>query len=177
MDLGPQNRAPFVTDVTRDLPELVGLIRAGHAGAAQQLRRILFAGVQFLLRRRLGRDDLDSETQCLLEVAIHAIQTDVSLEPEGVPRMVRRLIQQQCPEQIKPGAEAGAGAGLQQSVVEGILDGMSTVEREALRRCYVLGEAPESFLETLALTPREFLAIRARARAEFCSRKAKTNVA
>ena len=62
--------------------------------------------------------------------------------------MVRRLIQQQCPGQTKPDTETGANAGPPKEVVEGILDGMSPVEREALRRCYVLGEAPESFLET-----------------------------
>jgi hypothetical protein len=89
--------------------------------------------------------------------------------------MVRRLIQQRYPAQTRPAAEAGAWQG--QTVVEGLLDGMSSIEREALRRCYVLGEAPHSFLRRLSLTPHEFDAIRARARAEFSSRKAKANVA
>ena len=108
---------------------------------------------------------------------MHIIQTDASLQPDGVARMVRRLIQQQCPGQTKPDTETGANAGPRQEVVEGILGGMSPVEREALRRCYVLGEDPQSFLETLSLTLREFRAIRVRARAEFSSRNAKTNCA
>ena len=177
MDLGPQNRALFETDEAHDMAELVGLICAGYGGAAQQMRRILSPGVQFLLRRRLGRDDVDREVQSVLDAAIRTIQTDISVQANEVPRMVCRLIQQKCLGQTKPAAETVASAGPQQRVVEGILDGMSPIEREALRRCYVLGEAPESFLETLRLTPHEFRAIRGRARAEFSSRKAKTNVA
>src|SRR5438552_10792681 len=53
MNLGPQNRAPIVTHDAPDLAELLGLMRAGHAGAARQLHRILSPGVRFLLRRRL----------------------------------------------------------------------------------------------------------------------------
>jgi len=177
MDLDPQNRAPIVTHEAPDLAGLMGLIHAGHAEAARQLHRILSPGVQLLLRRRLGRKDVAREAQSVMEAAMHIIQTDTSLQPDGVARMVRRLIQQQCPGQTKPDTETSANAGPRQEVVEGILDGMSPVEREALRRCYVLGEAPESFLETLGLTLREFRAIRVRARAEFSSRRAKTNVA
>src|SRR6476646_4174118 len=176
MDLGPQDRAPIVTQEVPDLAELVGLIHSGHAGAAQQLHRILSPGVRFLLRRRLGRNDVDREAESVLETAIRTIQTDTSVPADGVPQMVRRLIQQQCPRQPKPATDPGDGAGPSQKVVEGILDGMSPVEREALRRCYVLGEAPETFLETLRLTLREFRAIQVRARAEFSSRNAKTNV-
>lgn len=177
MDLGPQDRASIVTHEAPDLAELVGLIRAGHAGAAQQLHRILSTGVRFLLRRRLGRNNVDREAESVLEAAIRSIQADISVPAYGVPQMVRRLIQQQCPGQPKPVTETGDGAGPSQKVVEGMLDGMSPVEREALRRCYVLGEAPETFLETLSLTLREFRAIQVRARAEFSSRKAKSNVA
>jgi hypothetical protein len=177
MDLGPQDRASTVTQEVPDLAKLVGLIHAGHAGAAQQLHRILYPGVRFLLRRRLGRNDVDREAESVLETAIRTIQTDTSVPADGVPQMVRRLIQQQCPGQPKPATETGDGAGPSQKVVEGILDGMSPVEREALRRCYVLGEAPETFLEILRLTLREFRAIQVRARAEFSSRNAKSNVA
>lgn len=177
MDLGPQNHAPIGTHEAPDLAELLGLIHAGHAGAARQLHRILSPGVQFLLRRRLRRNDVDREAQSVLQAAIHTIRTDISVRPDTVQRMVHRLIQQQCQGQTEPDTETGASAGTRQKVVEGILDGMSSVEREALRRCYVLGEAPESFLEKLRLTLHEFHAIRARARAEFSSRKAKANVA
>jgi hypothetical protein len=177
MDFGQKNRAPIVTHEVPDLAELVSLIHTGHAAAAQQLHRILSTGVRFLLQRRLGRIDVDREAESVLETAIRTIQNDISVRADGVPQMVRRLIQQQCPGQTKSAIETGATGGPWQEVVEGILDGMSPVEREALRRCYVLGEAPETFLDTLRLTLREFHAIRVRARAEFSSRKAKTNVA
>src|SRR2546430_10555548 len=166
MDLGPQNRA-LVTHQAPDFAELLGLIRAGHAGAVRQLHRFLSPGVRFLLRRRLGRNDVDREAQSVLEAAIHAIQTDISVQSDAVPRMVRQLIHQQCTRQTKPATETVARDWPRQRVVEGILDEMSPVEREALRRCYVLGEAPESFLESLRLSLHEFLAIRSRARATF----------
>jgi hypothetical protein len=177
MDFVPQDRVPVASHEATDFAELLRLIRAGHAGATRQLHRILTPGVSFLLRRRLGRNDVAREAQCVMEAAIHAIQTDVSVRPDGVPRTVRRLIQEQCTGHNKPATETGASEGPPATLPAGILDGMSPVEREALRRCYVLGEAPASFLESLRLTPQEFRAIRARARAEFSSRKAKSNVA
>lgn len=177
MDFVPQDRVPIATHEAPDFAELLRLIRAGHAGATRQLHRILTPGVRFLLRRRLGRNDVAREAQSVLEAATHTIQTDISVRSDGVPRMVRRLIQQQCTGQARPATETGASAGPPATVAAGILDGMSPVEREALRRCYVLGEAPETFLETLRLAPHEFRAIRARARAEFSSRRAKANVA
>ncbi len=176
MDFVPQDRVPIATHEAPDFADLLRLIRAGHAGAARQLHRLLTPGVRFLLQRRLGRNDVGREAQSVLEAATQIIATDISVISDGVPGVVRRLIQGQCTGQTKPATDSGAGAGPTATAPQ-ILEGMSYVEREALRRCYVLGEAPESFLETLRLTPQEFRAIRARARAEFSSRKTKSNVA
>lgn len=177
MDLGEQNRVPVATPEAPDFAELLRLIRAGDARASRQLHRVLTPGVSFLLRRRLGHNDVARQAQCVLQAVIHTIQTDDSVGPDGVPRVVRLLIQQQCTGQTGPASEIVAISGPPPAVPTGILEGMSPVEREALRRCYVLGEAPESFMESLSLTPQEFHAIRARARAAFSSRKAKSNVA
>ena len=159
------------------MAELLRLIRAGHAGATRRLHRFLTPGVSFLLRRRLGRNDVAREAQSLLEAATRIIQTDISLLPAGIPRLVRRLIQERCAGQTNPADESGAVAVRPASSGSEIVAGLSLVEREALRRCYVLGEAPESFLEALKLTAQEFRSIRARAIAEFSSRKANANVA
>ncbi|HXI43076.1 MAG TPA: hypothetical protein VNH83_24045 [Bryobacteraceae bacterium] len=174
MDSVPQDRVPVETHEASDIAELLRLIRAGHAGATRRLHRFLTPGVSFLLRRRLGRNDVAHEAQSLLEAATRIIQTDISLLPAGMPRLLRRLIQERCAGQTNAAAETGAVAVRPAS--GSAITGLSLVEREALRRCYVLGEAPESFLETLKLTAQEFRSIRARARVEFSSRKAK-NVA
>jgi hypothetical protein len=174
MDSVPQDRIPIAAYEAPDLAELLRLIRTGHTGATRQLRRLLIPGVLFLLRRRLSRNDVAGEAQCVLEAALNTIRTDTSVLPDAIPRMVRRLIQQQCAGQTSPDPVAGSAPP---TVPASVLNGMSPVEREALRRCYVLGEAPESFVGTLRLTTQEFRAIRARARAVFSSRKAKTNVA
>jgi len=177
MDFGQQNRAPIPTFEATNFVELLRLIRAGHGGAANQLRRFLTPGVRFLLRRRLGRNDVDHEARTVLDRALQTIQADGSVRPDGVPRVVRELIRQQCTAEAGLASQTVAGVGPSAADEAGFLDGMSPVEREALRRCYVLGEAPESFLETLRLTPQEFRAVRARARADFNSRKARANVA
>ena len=84
MDLGPQNRAPFVTHEAHNFAELLGLIRAGHAGAVRQLHRFLSPGVQFLVQRRLGRNDVDRQVQSVLDAAIHTIRTDISVQADEV---------------------------------------------------------------------------------------------
>ncbi len=179
MDPSSKNHGPTVTAEAPDLAALLDLIRAGQAEAAAQLHGILSPGVLFLMRRRLDRDNVDRQAQAVLEAAIHSVQTDDSLRPEHLPSKIRQLIQRYCAEQGGSSGVTGGGASREPNVevAKRVLDGMSMCEREALRRCYVLGEAPESFLETLRLTPQEFRAIRARARAEFSSRKTKTHVA
>lgn len=177
MDFGPQNHTLIPTNEATDFVELLRLIRAGHGGAANQLHRVLTPGVRFLLRRRLGRNDVDHEARTVLDRAIQTIQADISVRPDEVPRMVRKLLNLQCTAEAGPASQTSAGIGPSAVGQPALLDGMSPLEREALRRCYVLGEAPESFLDTLRLTLQEFRAIRARARAEFSSRKAQANVA
>jgi hypothetical protein len=155
MDLGPQDRASIVTHEVPDLAELVGLVRAGHTGAAKQLHRILSPGVRFLLQRRLDWNNVDCEAESVLEAAIRTIQTDTSLPADGVPQMVRRLIQQQCPGQHNPATETGDGAGPTQKVVEGILDGMSPCRTRGSAKMLRLGRSSRNFLGDAELdTPR-----------------------
>src|SRR5579859_626000 len=105
MDFGQQTQAPITTLETTDFAELLRLIRAGHGGAADQLRRVLTPGVRFLVRRRLGRNDVDHEARKVLERAIQTIQTDSAVRPDGVPRMVRGLIQQHCTAETGPASQ------------------------------------------------------------------------
>jgi hypothetical protein len=97
-----------------------------------------------------------------------------------VLRMVRRRIQHHF---VRKGAgteltPATGAHGPEVRLAQDILRRMSTVERDALRRCYVLRERPEIFLQGLDLSPAQFRAIQSRARTEFNSGKpSKTNVA
>jgi DNA-directed RNA polymerase specialized sigma24 family protein len=177
MDPDPKNRASTASNAT-SLPELLDRVHAGHAGAAEQLHGILYPGVHFLIQRRLGRYNVDREAQSVLEAAIRGIQADASMPASQVNGLVRRLIQQRFDGKSQPAETAIAvDGGRSARIAERILERMSPVERNALRRCYVLGEAPESFLKDLNLTLEDFRTIQSRARAEFSSKKSKTNVA
>ena len=86
----------------------------------------------------------------------------------NVARLVRQLIVRRFPVRLKESNQDPRGSGTK--AAERILKRMSSVERDALRRCYVLGEAPESFLRELKLTPDQFQALQCRARAEFSAK-------
>lgn len=157
------------------LAELVDAIRAGDSGAIEELHHIVGAGVRFLLEQRVGDGDIDQHARSVLDAAVRAIQEDHPLAVVGhVARLVRQLIVRRFPVRLRESQENQSGT----KVAEGILRGMSPVERDALRRCYVLGEAPESFLQDLKLTRDQFQALQSRARAEFSAKRAPTaNVA
>jgi DNA-directed RNA polymerase specialized sigma24 family protein len=87
---------------------------------------------------------------------------------EQLPGLIRHLISQRFPAKSR---EYMGSSGLAIQAAERILNKMSLVERDALRRCYVLGEAPDSIVDGLNLTIEELRKIRSRARAEFSAAK------
>jgi hypothetical protein len=112
----------------------------------------------------------------VLDAALLEVQADGSMTAEQVPALIRRLICQRYP--AKSSEYAGSSNPARVKDAERILNKMSPVERDALRRCYVMGEAPELILSGLKLTVEEFRKIRSRARAEFSASKPKqANVA
>ena len=158
--------------------ELIRRIEGGDAVAVRDLERILYPGVRFLLQRRLGKRDVDRESRAVLGLAIHGIRAGVSLEVKQVLGMVRQLIEQQTAVDATPElASVEAGGTPEVRKAKGILDQMSAVQRDALRRCYALGQAPESFLKGLNLSVEEFRAVQSRARAEFRRNTRTENVA
>lgn len=162
------------------LGALMDRIRVGDREAAEVLRGILAPGVRFLLRQRLESGDIDYESAVLIDAAIAEIQSDLSLAAADVLSMVRRRIQQRSGRK-SAGTELSPATGAQDPEVrlaQDILGRLSTVERDALRRCYVLCQRPEIFLQGLHMSPEQFRAVQSRARAEFNSRKpTNTNVA
>jgi len=175
-----KDRTPSRPADTAGLAALVDRIRDGDLAAGEALRGILAPGVRFLLRQRLEGTDIDHESGLLLDAAIHEIEADLTLQVTDVLRMVRRRIHQRSGKQ-STGSElspAFRAQGPEVRVAQDILGRMSAVERDALRRCYVLNQRPEIFLQGLELSPEQFRAIQSRARAEFNSSKpSKTNVA
>lgn len=182
MEPEPKSRMPAPMSDEARLAELIKQIRNGVSDAAEELHRIFYPGACFLIRRRMGHSDVDQLAWAVIEAAIGRIRQDKSVEGGNLPGLVRQLLMQRLPASHegpvpKPAVRNGADRPAR-AVAEGILDAMSPVERDALRRCYLLGEPPESFLNTLKLTPDQFRALRLRARTEFSTRTSRqTNVA
>ena len=156
------------------LAELVNAIRAGAPNAVEEFRQILSPGVRFLLQQRVGDSDVDAHARTVVEAAVRVIREDPEIASGSVVRLVRQLIVRRFPALLRESRPDQSDT----RVAERILNGLSSVEQDALRRCYVLGEAPESFLQDLKLTRDQFQALRSRARAEFSAKRAPTtNVA
>jgi hypothetical protein len=150
------------------LAELVNAVRTGNSNALEELHDLLAPGVRFLIRRRLTGGGAEPHVRSVLDAAVRAIREDPAMASGNVARLVRQLIVRRFPVRLKESNQDPRGSGTK--AAERILKRMSSVERDALRRCYVLGEAPESFLRELKLTPDQFQALQCRARAEFSAK-------
>jgi len=157
------------------LKKILDLVRAGDQIAAAEWMRTFLPGACFLIRRRLGKADVEGEARSVLEAVLAASRSHASVTAEQLPGMIRDLIYQRFPVEAGP-AECSDPKRIK--AAKEVLNKMLPVERDALRRCYVLGEAPESFLSGLELTIDDFRAIQTRARAEFSRGESKqANVA
>ena len=148
-----------------DLTKILDPIRNGDRNAAANWLKTFLPGTCFLIRRRLGEVDVEAEARSVLDAALREVQADASVTPDQIPGLIRRLICQRYPG--KPSEYSGGSNTARVKDAERILNRMSPLERDALRRCYVLGEAPELILSGLQLTDEQFRTIRSRARAEF----------
>jgi DNA-directed RNA polymerase specialized sigma24 family protein len=170
------NTIPAMAANLVDLTKMIDPIRSGDRSAPADWLQTFLPGTCFLIRRRLGKPDVDAEARSVLAAALLEVRADATVMPDQIPGLIRRLICQRYPG--KPSEYAGSSNTARTKDAERILNRMSPVERDALRRCYVLGEAPELILSGLKLTVEEFRKIRSRARAEFSVLKPKqANVA
>jgi hypothetical protein len=162
----------------RHLAEMVSAVRAGNEDAAGELGRVFYPGARFLIQRRSGSVNVEQQVAEVLDLVVRTIRADPSVEGAGVTTLIRRVIVQRFPTTPKrPVTPATAKDGAV-ALAKGVLEGLSPVERDALRRCYVLRQSPESFLKALKLTPDQFRAIRSKARTEFNTRNSqRINVA
>ncbi len=176
MEPGQSKRGVVAAPGEARLAELADGIRAGVPGTAEELYGVLYAGVRFLIQRRVGSANLERQVRSVLDAAVRTIREDPSAG--SVIGLVRQLIARRFPAGSNQPAEAAGAGGVGVEAAARILERMSPRERDALRRCYVLGEARESFLAALKLTPEEFRAIQSRARSEFNARgSGRTDVA
>lgn len=153
------------------LSEVLRGIRAAERDAVEELDRLLAPGIRLMIRRRDSHHDAQLEAQSVIEAAVREIQADLSLDAAAVVRLVRQLVQRRFPANGRPVATPGnwepglVGRGV--DVAGKVLEQMSLIDREALRRCYVLGETKESILDGLNMSAERYRVIKSRARAAF----------
>jgi|SRR5579871_427392 len=157
------------------LAELVKSVREGAPDAKNGLHEIFYRGACFLARRRAGHSDVDAEVQLVLDKVVLRICDDHSIDGSSLPSLVRRTLAESIPAKMQPGRNDSDRPSV--NVATGILKSLSPVEQDALKRCYVEGQAPESFLDTIRMTPDQFRAIRAKARTEFRTKTHQVQVA
>src|SRR5689334_5235966 len=143
MDQGQKQTASPTADADVDLDEVVDLIRAGESSGLKHLHRVFSPGIRFLIERRLGSRDVEKETRTILEMAVQEIRVDLSLEGGALAKLVRGLILKRAASAPRTEVEfralpAGPATGNVQ-VAERVIEHLTPVERDALRRCYVLG--------------------------------------
>lgn len=169
MDFGQSRVAPTTADADVDLDQVVEMVRAGDPFGLKQFHRVFSPGVRFLIERKLGKPAVEKEARAVLETAIQAIRNDPSMESRSLPKLVRRLILERVERQQHLEANDLPATTLAEGVqaAERVIEQMSPLEREALRRCYVLGERPEVIAQQLGFKEKDLRSIRSRARAEF----------
>ncbi len=72
--------------------ELLRRIRAGDTFAIQEFRSRFSAGIEFLLRRKLGKAEASGEVASVIEAAVRAIQASPSGEAVSLPHLIVSLI-------------------------------------------------------------------------------------
>ncbi len=171
MNTGRKSRVSTPPPDEQHLAELVNAVRAGDQDAASELRHLLYPGTRFLIQRRLGRVDVEQHVAEVLDTAIRSLADDHSADGGNVTALVRRLIGERLPTTQRKPATRAIPEDTAVASAKGVLKGLSPLERDALRRCYVLQQPLESFLQSLKLTPDQFRAIRSKARTEFSARR------
>jgi len=178
MKTGRKSRVSTPVPDEHHLAELVNAVRSGDQDAVGEFRHLFYPGTRFLIRRRLGSVDVEQQVTEVLDFVVRTIQEDHSVGSATVTALVRQSIGDRFPTTQRNPASRAISEDAAVASAKGVLEGLSPVERDALRRCYVLRQPPESFLQALKLTPDQFRAIQSKARTEFTSRHSrKTNVA
>jgi len=107
MEPDPRNRVPAPVPNTARLKEIAKAIRNGSAEATEEFRRLFHPGVCFLIRRRVGHQEVDALVKAVLDTAVQKICDDKSTNGNHLPGLVRQIIVQS----VAAGGNGTAGIG------------------------------------------------------------------
>src|ERR1700683_3690663 len=111
MEPGQRKRGAVAAPGEGRLEELADGIRAGVPGTAEELYGALYAGVRFLIQRRVGSTNLEQNVRSVLDAAVGTIREAAS--PGSVIGRVRQLMARPSPAGSNQPADGAGGPGVE----------------------------------------------------------------
>jgi hypothetical protein len=150
--------------------ELLRRIRAGDTFAIQELASRFWAGIEFLLRRKLGKRDASADVATVIEAAISAIQSTGPAEAVDLPRLIVSTIHLQFGPSSGDAAGSAHPDALAERVAKSVIAEMSPVEQNVLRQYYVRGDSLEAIQSRLRISSETIKDTLRKARSRFLLR-------
>jgi DNA-directed RNA polymerase specialized sigma24 family protein len=155
------------------LAELVRRIQIGDQAAIRDLHSTFATGIEFLLRRNLGKSSVTTEMASVLEAAVLDIQRSSQV---NLRRAVAQAIHRQFPPVTADTAPNIADASGERTA-QSVLAQRTPLEQEILRRYYILRESPVTIRRRLRVGSATIQKTIASARADFRRRTQRTESA
>jgi DNA-directed RNA polymerase specialized sigma24 family protein len=155
------------------LAELARRIQIGDQAAIRDLHSTFATGIEFLLRRNLGKSNVTTEVASVLEAAILDIQRSSVV---NLRRVVAQAIHRQFPPVTADTAPNIADASGERAA-RSLLAERTPLEQEILRRYYILRESPATIQRGLRVSSATVQKTIASARADFRRRTQHTESA
>ena len=148
------------------LAELVRRIQAGDQAAIQDLHTQFATGIEFLLRRNLRKSSVSTEVASVIEAAVQEIQRSSGVNPR---RVVAQTLHRLFPP-VAAAFDSQVANPSRERVAHSVLAERSPLERDILRRYYLLRESTAKIRSHLRVSSGTIEKTIARARSDF-SRK------
>jgi DNA-directed RNA polymerase specialized sigma24 family protein len=127
------------------------------------------AGIEFLLRQRLGKSDVSVEVAAIIEVTIRRIQTSGAPELLNLPEVIVKTIHDQFPSFGSP-IEIARPLEAAVKIAQSVIADMTELEQEILRQHYELRATLDEIQKLLLVSPQTIRETIAKARAKFFGR-------
>lgn len=128
--------------------ELVCRIKIGDQTAYHDLRSMVTAGIEFLLRRRLAKVDVSAEATAVIESTVRAIHTSRSSELLNLPGLIISIIHSQFPSSVATNETSSPDSSALKAAQSALAE-MSPLEQGILRQYYTLGATPKAIQSRL----------------------------
>jgi DNA-directed RNA polymerase specialized sigma24 family protein len=153
--------------------ELVRRIQIGDQAAIRDLHSQFTTGIEFLLRRNLRKSSVSTEVASVLEAAVQEIQSSAAVNlrrvvAQAIHRLFPPLTADIAPDVADPSRER---------VAHSVLAGRPPLERDILRRYYLLREPTVTIRRRLRVSSGTIEKTIARARADFLRKSQRTESA